>query len=327
MKKRTEVIVGAVVLAGIALVMVGTMWLQGVWFGRHDMDVKARFTEVGLLLKGNSVKLRGVPIGTVQSIDLDAAGVIVTMSIRDDVELPEDPVVLLAPESMFGDWQAEIAPREAFAQFAYAESPDPDVMPGYSLPDISRLTAVAERIASNMAVLSDRVELAFTEETALKVRRSVENILAVSEQITSLVSQQQGAIEDVSTELRETMRSVGSAASAVSDALAQVETAVGEDRLVRIVENVEATAGRTAALADTLLHMSRDMRQAAAGADSTLRTVGRIAMRIDRGEGTLGRLLVDTTLFVSLRESNLELQALLRDIRQNPRKYISIRIW
>jgi ABC-type transporter Mla subunit MlaD len=50
MKKRTEVIVGAVVLAGIALVMVGTMWLQGVWFGRHDMDVKARFTEVGLLL-------------------------------------------------------------------------------------------------------------------------------------------------------------------------------------------------------------------------------------------------------------------------------------
>jgi phospholipid/cholesterol/gamma-HCH transport system substrate-binding protein len=178
-----------------------------------------------------------------------------------------------------------------------------------------------------MAVLSDRVELAFTEETALKVRRSVENILAVSEQITSLVSQQQGAIEDVSTELRETMRSVGSAASAVSDALAQVETAVGEDRLVRIVENVEATAGRTAALADTLLHMSRDMRQAAAGADSTLRTVGRIAMRIDRGEGTLGRLLVDTTLFVSLRESNLELQALLRDIRQNPRKYISIRIW
>ncbi len=93
------------------------------------------------------------------------------------------------------------------------------------------------------------------------------------------------------------------------------------------MRDVEATAARTAALADTLLAMGRDMRAAAATADSTLATVGNIASAIERGEGSLGRMMTDTTLFVSIRESNLELQALLRDIRENPRKYINVRVF
>src|SRR5690606_34728505 len=78
-KRQTEVTVGIVVLLGIGLLFFGTLWLKGVGFGREEVTVRARFREVGQLAEGNPVKLRGVPIGRVSSIELepDAEGVIV----------------------------------------------------------------------------------------------------------------------------------------------------------------------------------------------------------------------------------------------------------
>ncbi len=329
MKARNEVMVGTVVIFGIALAIAGTLWLKGEAMGRGQVVVRARFSEVGQLLEGNSVKLRGVPIGRVQRIVLDSIGdgVFVIMRIDETARIPEDPAVLLSPESMFGDWQAEIVARRDFGNYDYAESPDPAVLPGYSLPDISRLTAVADRIAENMATLSERVEIAFTEETARKVASSVENLLDASSRIAAVVSNQEGAVNQISDDLRAVTRTMSNAAGTLTKVLDQTERAISEDRLVKIVASVEETASRTAALADTLLAMGRDMRVAAASADTTLRTVGNIAAAIERGEGSIGRLMADTMFFISIRESNLELQALLKDIRENPRKYINVRVF
>jgi phospholipid/cholesterol/gamma-HCH transport system substrate-binding protein len=93
------------------------------------------------------------------------------------------------------------------------------------------------------------------------------------------------------------------------------------------VGSVERTTARTDTLARELLAMSRDLKIAAASADTTFAAVNDIALRIQRGEGTIGRLLADTMLYYGLRESSIELQALMRDIRENPSKYITIRVW
>src|SRR4051812_21356118 len=110
--KRNEVTVGAVILLGIALIIFGTIWLKGLKLGQETQTVHAHFREVGLLRKGGKVKFRGVPIGRVDEVKLEETGlgVIVTMSIDGNVRMPRDPVVILEPESMFGDWMAEIAP-------------------------------------------------------------------------------------------------------------------------------------------------------------------------------------------------------------------------
>jgi phospholipid/cholesterol/gamma-HCH transport system substrate-binding protein len=327
--RRNDVVVGLVVVLGIVVIVAGTIWLQGMRLGQEQREVQARFTEIGQLLPGNEVKLRGVPIGRVDDIALEQDGraVIITLSIQGEVPLPEDPVVLLSPESFFGDWQAEILPRRNYPFYNYTESPDPSVLPGYSLPDISRLTAVADRIAQNMAVLSDRVQTAFTEETALNIREAIENISQVSEELTGLVSGQQRVFQQVADNLEETTEALGAAAETVQRAFAQVESAIGEDRLVEIVQNVERSTAQVDSLATELLTMSRDLKAAAASADTTFAAVGSIASRIERGEGTIGRLLGDTMLYYGLRESTIELQALLRDIRENPRRYITIRVF
>jgi phospholipid/cholesterol/gamma-HCH transport system substrate-binding protein len=327
--RRNEVTVGIVVILGIALIVFGTIWLKGMQLGREQVVLQARFREVGQLLNGSNVKFRGVPLGRVESIELEPSGaaVIVTMSVRGDVRLPEDPVVILAPESLFGDWQAEIAPRSQFPGYAYLEAPQAGVLPGYSLPDMSRLTAVADEIARNLATISTRFEEAFTQETAANIREAIENIQEVSAQLTGLVASQQEAIEEVARNLERTSEAAGQAALTMQRAFAEVEAAIGGGRLTGIVQNVERTSARTDSLTEILVSASRDLRATAAIADSTFRTVGSIAAAVERGEGTLGRLLQDTSLYMNLVETNLEVQALLRDIRRNPRRYINLTIF
>jgi phospholipid/cholesterol/gamma-HCH transport system substrate-binding protein len=327
--RRNEVAVGVVVLAGILIIIFGTLWLRGIALGREEVEVQARFREVGQLLTGSSVKFRGVPIGRVGAIALESGGdaVIVTMSISGDVRLPADRVVVLAPESMFGDWQAEIVSRAQFPFYDYAQSLDPNVLPGYALPDMSRLTAVADQIARNLATISDRFEIAFTEETAHNIRVAIENIQEVSEQLTGLVSSQQVAIEEVARNLEQTSEAAGQAALTMQRAFAEVEQAVAGGRLTSIVQNVERATARSDSLIAILVDASHDLRATALRADSTFQQVSGIASAVERGEGTLGRLLRDTALYVNLVETNVEVQALLSDIRRNPRRYINLTIF
>lgn len=329
MKRRNEVLVGATILAGIALIVVGTIYLKGTGFGREEQIIRARVPEAGQLLNGASVKLRGVPIGRVDAIELEknSSGVIIVMKIRPDLRLPEDPVVLLSPESMFGDWQAQIYPRSSFPQYTYAESPDPKVLPGYTLPDMSRLTAVADQIATNMRELSDRFELAFTEQTAENVREAIENIQKVSEQLNGLITRQNANADEVANSLASTSESLGDAAETAARSFAAFEEAVGGGRLTGIVSNIHSASIQADSISRVMLAATRDLRIAAASADSTFRKVGTTVDAINRGEGTLGRLMSDTTMYYRLLETNAEVQELLRDMRANPRKYINLTIF
>ncbi|HUF49538.1 MAG TPA: MlaD family protein [Longimicrobiales bacterium] len=329
MTRRNEVVVGTVVLLSIALIIFGTIWMKGLKLGSEDVTQQARFREVGQLLVGSTVKFRGVPIGRVERIELERGGgaVIVTMTVDAAVTLPPDPAVILAPESMFGDWQAEIVTRGMFPTYAYTEATDADMLPGYSLPDMSRLTAVADEIARNLATISNRVELAFTEETALNIREAIDNIQQASGELASLVSSQQAAIDEVARNLERTSEAAGQAALTMQRAFGEVETAIGGGKLTNIVQSVERATARTDSLVSILVATSRELRTTAISADSTFRRVNNIAVAVERGEGSLGRLLTDTALFYSLISTNLEMQALLRDIRNNPRKYINLTIF
>jgi hypothetical protein len=164
--------------------------------GREDQEVTAWFREVGQIQRGNPVKLRGVNIGRVEGIAWTrrAPAWRSAMSLggrRPPARGPRGPAV---PESLFGDWQAEIHSRSRFPFYDYAQSPDPEVIPGYSLPDMSRLTAVADRIAENLAVITDRVDIAFTDETALNIREAIDNIQRVTGQLTGLVEAQEQTV-------------------------------------------------------------------------------------------------------------------------------------
>lgn len=326
---RDELRVGLVVIAGIAVIVFGTLWMQDWSFGQERRDVEGWFREVGQLQPGNAVKLRGVPIGEVNDIILDrrSTGVVVRLKIASDVVLPEDPVVILSPESMFGDWQAEIHPRSAFPFYDYAISPEPGVVPGYALPDVSRLTAVADRIAENLAVITDRVDIAFTEETAVNIRDAIDNIQQVTAQLTALVEAQEQTVEGLAEGLETTTATFRNAVETANRAFAQVEAAIAQGELETIVDNVQTMTTKMDSVSEALGVVTRELGGAVSAADSSFDSLNAIMASLERGEGTLGQLLRDTALYSDLVLTSTLIQDLLQDFQRNPRKYINLRVF
>lgn len=329
MSARAEVRVGLAVIAAIILILVGSFWMRGWRIGAEEREVIAWFREAGQLQSGNPVKLRGVPIGRVESIALEArsTGVIIRMTVSSGVVLPEDPVVILSPESLFGDWQAEIFPRSRFPIYNYAIAPDPAMLPGYSLPDVSRLTAVADRIAENLAVITDRIDIAFTDETAVNIRQAIENIQEVTSRLTELVEAQGRTVENLAVGLETTTETLNQAAATAGRAFAQIEAAIAQGELTAIVDNVEEITAQMDSLSSALVSVSRELGGAVTSADTAFTSLTQVMSAIQAGEGSLGLLLQDTSLYADLVTTNNLVQDLLRDFQRNPRKYINLRVF
>lgn len=329
MSARAEVRVGLVVIAALALIVFGTIWMRGWRIGAEERNVAAWFREIGQLQPGNPVKLRGVPIGRVESIALDerSTGVVVVMSIAEGAVLPEEPVVILSPESLFGDWQAEILTRSRYPFYNYAVAPEPEMLPGYSLPDVSRLTAVADRIAENLAVITDRIDIAFTDETAVNIRQAIENIQEVTSRLTGLVEAQGRTVEDLAAGLEVTTETLNEAAASAGRTFAEIEQAITEGQLTGVMSNVRQVTAQMDTLTEALTVVARELQGTVTSADSTFSELNEILAALEAGEGTLGLLLQDTALYRELVTTNALIQDLLEDFQRNPRKYINLRVF
>jgi phospholipid/cholesterol/gamma-HCH transport system substrate-binding protein len=328
-RRRNEILVGLVIVSSIVVMIFGTLWLQGARFASSTIVVDAVFREVGQLRPGNEAKLRGVSIGRVDEIRVgpDATTVIVSFRIDGNLDLPPETVVILSPESLFGDWQAEFASRAWHPGLEFQETEDPDVLPGYAIPDISRLTLQAERIANNLGTITDRVETAFTEETAENLRQAIANIQEVSQTLSDLVNQQGVAIEEVTTEVQRAAQEVGDAAAAGRNTFETLDRVVSDSDLPGMMEDARAATASLRVISGDLAEVSGGFDGAFTRADSTLLRLDRLTARIEAGEGSLGRLLSDSTLVVEAESVLRELEALLKDFQENPKKYVRLSIF
>src|SRR5690606_19025467 len=168
---------------------------------------------------------------------------------------------------------------------------------------------------------------AFTEETAENVRLALENIQQVSTQVTRMFGAQETTLADLSASLQATTETLGQAAEAVRRASGHIEAAISGGELKAIVGNAERTTAQLDSFATALLAATRDLESVLARADSASRAVTFAMGAAGEGQGTLGRLLQDTTLYADLVRTNTLIQQLRADFQANPRKYINLKIF
>jgi phospholipid/cholesterol/gamma-HCH transport system substrate-binding protein len=97
----------------------------------------------------------------------------------------------------------------------------------------------------------------------------------------------------------------------------------------RTAEEMERVG--TGSAAGEALAEIRGSARAATGAMQTMQvsltSLASVLAKIDRGEGTLGRLVNDTTLYGEMSATLREMRALATDVQQNPKKYISVTVF
>lgn len=333
MTRGREFMVGLVIIIAVAVGVVGTLWLQGRTFGPVvTIDV---YTEsVGQLGEGNSVQYRGVRIGHVESFVVlpDGSGVRVTLVMESDVALPADPAVILAPESLFGSWQAEIVsrvlyPRMPFFDVSRLPASDVPMLGGYALPELSRLSRSAEQISNNLETLTQRLELAFNEETAGNLSAVIDNIEEMTQELRAFVAQQSEVATSITANADSALAEIESAAGSARRTFDRIEGAVADAGFDSILANVRVASAGIRDVAVALSDSTSGINMTLGRVDSTFARLDRIASRVESGEGSLGRLLADSTLVVRAEDVLEQIDLLLEDLRDNPRRYIRLSIF
>ena len=359
MKLKNEALVGLTVILGIITAIMGAVWLSGRSWGAEYKQVVASFSAVGQLAQGNPVTFRGVNVGRVSKIELSprGTGVYVTMDVRPDVPLGGDAGVLLGSASLFGDWQAQIVSQSEFPDLLFTSTPRRDVLPGASLPDISELTAVAARIASDIETLSERIQIAVTPETAVEIRKTIENVSAASERLSGFLESQTRTYSQVGTNVLASTENIRQATAAAQATMNDVRASLRGGDVQQILTNARVASENLTALTSELRGAGAGVPGLVAQADSTLGAFGRTAeslnstiaglqpglaevgptvteartlitnfntllTHLSSQQGTIGRLMQDPALYEEFQRLVVSMQRLMADIQANPAKYI-----
>lgn len=336
MKKRSnDWLVGIAVIATLVLIVASTLWLQEAEIGQKRTMITARFRDVGNMQVGNAVVIRGVKAGRVEQIALgDNGWVTARLDLDEGIVLPADPVVLIQSSSLFGEWQATVtsregapAIREVIDQLNDATGAPPQALPGAVLPDIAQLTTVAGGIAGNVASVAERVRTAFDDSAAKELRASIRNFSVLSADLARVVRVQSRNLDSIALSVRAGAGDLSEATATLSRTLARFDTATASGEVRDIVEETRRTAVNVREASARLSAMTRSLESAEANLRGAVGKADSVLGRINRGEGSLGLLVTDASLYRNSDSLLIDLRALIADVKKDPKRYFGIRLF
>jgi len=113
--RRQHILTGAIaIVVAFAAITVGVKGAFGAFRGGYELV--GTFDAAGQgLLAGSDVKVRGVNIGQVKSIELVDGAAEITLLIQDDEEVPEGATATIRPKTLFGEKFVDVDPDTAEA--------------------------------------------------------------------------------------------------------------------------------------------------------------------------------------------------------------------
>ena len=334
MRRRNDFLVGTAVIFIICSLTGATLWVKQTDIGERRARVVARFHDVGNARVGNAVVIRGVRAGRIEAIELQRTGwVHLRMSLDRDLQLPADPVVLLNESSLFGEWQATITPRSALPHDETVESQVAEsmgggrVLPGATLPDIAKLTAVAGQIAGDVANVAGRVETAFDDSAARELRYSIRNFAELSAVLTHTVRSHATDLDTLSRGLGSAVASLQRTANSTERLAARIDTSTASGEVRQIVDDVAHAAADLRRTATQIELLSHQLGQSQSRLDAFLTNGDSVLMKINSGQGSLGLLVNNPSLYRNSDSLITQFRQLLSDIHAHPGKYVSVRLF
>jgi phospholipid/cholesterol/gamma-HCH transport system substrate-binding protein len=336
MKERSnDWLVGVSIIVTMVGMVAATLWLQQADLGSQRRGVTARFRDVGNMQVGNAVVIRGVKAGRVRALTLAAQGwVLVDLDLDEGIVLPSDPVVLLQSSSLFGEWQATVTGRDAAPQISdvmlqlddVAGAPD-GALPGAVLPDIAQLTTVAGGIAGNVASVAERVRTAFDDSAARELRTSIRNFSTASGDLARVVRLQSRNLDSMAAHVRIGVEDLTATSASLRRTVARVDSATEQGEIRTIISETERAAGNLRVASERIDSLTRALQSAERSLRGVVGKADSVLGKVDRGEGSLGLLVNDPSLYRNTDSLLVDLRTLINDFRKDPKKYFALRVF
>jgi phospholipid/cholesterol/gamma-HCH transport system substrate-binding protein len=293
MKTRDEVLVGIVVTAAIAVVVLGSLWLARGGLSQ-GYPLYAKFPWGAGLKQGQPVLLVGVNVGYVDQVDLHQNGTLVTtLRIQNEYRVPVTSAATVIPNGIFGDMAVALTPSR----------PDPksfnpgDTVPiGPSTPGIAQITSKADSITRSVNAMTLALE---REMVAGGGIRDLRNTIAATNR---MVNEFAAVASEQSRQLTATMTSLRRATSSIDPA-----------KVDSTITNFRTASANMAAMSAELKETSGKLYA--------------ILAKVDSGPGSAAKLLNDPGIYNDTRALLQQMESLIADIKKNPKRYINVRVF
>jgi phospholipid/cholesterol/gamma-HCH transport system substrate-binding protein len=339
------VIVASLTLALLLFLMSGT---AGLFTKR--IIVRSYFDNASGLRQGAPVRLSGVDIGNVSKIrivnekDKQLTPVEVTMrvSTKYHYALRRDSVTSLDTAGVLGETYLDIDSSQAVGP----EAQDGDTLPTHVHPDFNQVVRASQSTLQNMDALLKRADriLAFAESGKGSLGKLIydptlynrfSDTVADFQKIVNEVSSGQGSLgalinrNDAYDKFLSTLDKM----NAVIDDIQQGKGTAGKfikdpslyDNANQTIANVRKMTEDINAGKGTLGKLSQD-EELAKKIDTTITKLSELTTELQAGQGTAGKFFKDETLYNNANQTLVETQNLLKAFRENPKKYLSIKL-
>jgi len=306
MQYSSEIKVGIAIVIAIAVFFAGLRFFQDLPIFRDSYTMQAQFEDAGGIVSGNPVRMKGVSIGTVQSVVLDQETQLVEVRFRvnEGVEIPEGSYAEVTGFSALSGVRLSIVP---------GPSSNPALPPNATLSEPPK-GDILERLSDQAPVLATKADSVLT------------NTNVVVKSLAQQLDNPQSDLRELLTTLTRTARNL----QAMTE---------GEDAALRAtVQNLEAISAdlerftgtdtdtlEANNMGKTMARLNRSITRldtTLARLESTTANLSEVSRKMNEGEGTIGRLVNDDGLYMKLDSAATEANGLLRDLRDDPSRYL-----
>lgn len=301
MKLSREIKTGILVLGAILLLIFGYSFLKGTNIFNKNREFYVKYQNVEGLAIAAPVTVNGLNVGKIMDISFenDMGGLIVKFAVENDFDFSKNSMVRIYSTGLLGGKALAIYPGYDLTRLAVSgDTLRGDVEDGMLTAVTKALGPLEAKVNNTLATVDTMlhgVTDILDDKTRQNLKSAIENLnltlnsfSGVSQNLDQILSTNSSKLDNTFSNLDRTANNL----SRLSDSLAQLETG----KLVKDLQNMVSK-------------------------------LNEVVDGVDRGEGSMGKLLKDDQLYENLEGASRQLEQLLQDIKLNPKRYVHISVF
>ncbi len=318
MKISKEFKIGVVVLSAIGAFIWGLFYLKGINLFSNKYVLYAVYPKIDGLIEANPLMIHGFKVGQVNKISLVKTPgkyynqVLVKFILSEEVQIPKHSTAKAVSSDLLGSKAVEIMFSESTEYVSSGDTLLAETEAGLKESVNKQLTPLqkkAEGLISSIDSVMTIVQFVLNDKTRDNLSKSFESIKRAIQSLEQTAYK----LDDL----------IASEKAKISSMLSKLNSVAG--MLEQNTGKIESVIGNLNTITDSLA--KADIKKAIEDADKTLLEFKSILAQINAGQGTLGKLAKNDSLYNNLNKTSEDLDRLMKDLRINPERYIHFSVF
>lgn len=349
--KWSQLRVGLTVLfASLTLILLLFLMSGTGGFFTRRITLKSYFDNASGLRVGAPVRLSGVDIGNVVALrvvpdkdkQITPVEVVMKVSTKYGFDLRRDSVASLDTAGVLGETYLDIESSQAVGPVVR----DGDTLPTQVHPDFNEVVRSSQSTLQNMDALLKRADriLAFAESGKGSIGKLIYDP-TLYDRFEQTVTEFKGVVDEIA-------QGQGSLGKLINNNDAYNKFVATLDKINQVADDLQAGKGTAGKFLkdpslynnanDTIANLKKVSEDINAGKgtlgkltkdqelankiDTTMTKLAALTTQLEAGQGTVGKLFKDEALYNNANEMLVESRNLIKALRENPKKYLSIKL-